>query len=184
MRLLKRFCWGSGADLSAGEHEITMTATDSAGNQAAERFHITVSSYEILPEAIDDSALAGLDDAVFVDVVANDINIDPDAARTSLSITNTPVLGEASVAVSPSGCVRSNTQPTLVAQIRLAIGADDDTLEGNQHADVIHGGRGDDTIIGGPGDDTIRGNQGADTIYLGEGTDTLLGTAPEDNIIN
>lgn len=67
---------------------------------------------------------------------------------------------------------------------RLYGEADDDTLEGNQQADVIHGGRGDDTIIGGPGDDTIRGNQGSDTIYLGEGTDTLLGTAPEDNIIN
>ena len=38
-----RFIVVSGADLTAGEHEITMTATDSAGNQVMDRVRITVS---------------------------------------------------------------------------------------------------------------------------------------------
>ena len=37
-----RFIVVSGADLTAGEHEITMTATDSAGNQVTDRIRITV----------------------------------------------------------------------------------------------------------------------------------------------
>lgn len=37
-----RYIVVSGADLTAGEHEITMTATDSAGNQVADRIYITV----------------------------------------------------------------------------------------------------------------------------------------------
>ena len=37
-----RFIVVSGDDLTAGEHEITMTATDSAGNQVTDRIRITV----------------------------------------------------------------------------------------------------------------------------------------------
>ena len=37
-----RFIVVSGADLTAGEHEITMTARDSAGNQVTDRIRITV----------------------------------------------------------------------------------------------------------------------------------------------
>ena len=192
----------SGADLSAGEHEITMTATDSAGNQVAERFHITVSSYEILPEAIDDSVSASLDDAVFVDVVANDINIDPDAARTRLSITREPVLGEATVAVSPSGlrsvkytahtsgtdtvgyriCNEADVSSCSEATLSISVALGACTILGTEGDDVLEGTTGDDVICGLGGNDRIDGKRGNDVIYGGLGDDTLYGRDGDDII--
>ena len=192
----------SGADLSAGEHEITMTATDSAGNQVAERFHITVSSYEILPEAIDDSASASLDDAVFVDVVANDINIDPDVARASLSITREPVLGEAAVAVSPSGlrsvkytghtsgtdtigyriCDEADASRCAEATLSISVALGACTIIGTEGDDVLNGTTGDDVICGLGGNDRIDGKRGNDVIYGGLGDDILYGRDGDDII--
>ena len=207
-----RYIVVSGADLTAGEHEITMTATDSAGNQVTDETQITVSAYQILPEATDDSASASLDDAVFVDVVANDINIDPDVARSSLSITKAPDLGTARVAVSPSG-LRSikytgHTSGTdtlgyricdetdasncseAILSISVAIGActiigteDDDVLEGTTGNDVICGMGGNDRIDGKRGNDVIYGGSGNDTLYGRDGDDTIYGGSGNDLIL-
>ena len=207
-----RYIVVSGADLTAGEHEITMTATDSAGNQVTDETQITVSAYQILPEATDDSASARLDDAVFADVVANDINIDPDAARSSLSITKAPDLGTAMIAVSPSG-LRSikytgHTSGTdtlgyricdetdasncseAILSISVAIGActiigteGDDVLEGTTGNDVICGMGGDDRIDGKRGNDVIYGGSGNDTLYGRDGNDTIYGGSGDDLIL-
>lgn len=192
----------SGADLTAGEHEITMTATDSAGNKVTDRTQITVSEYEILPEAIDDSASASLDDAVFVDVVANDINIDPDVARVSLSIVKGPDLGTATIAVSPDGlrsvkytghtsgidtvgykiCDETDASncSEAILSVSVAIGAC--TIIGTEGDDVLEGTTGNDVICGMGGDDRIDGKRGNDVIYGGSGNDTLYGRDGDDTI--
>lgn len=197
-----RYIVVSGADLSAGEHEITMTATDSAGNQVTDETQITVSEYEILPEAIDDSASASLDDAVFVDVVANDINIDPGVARASLNITNPPVLGEATVAVSPSGlrsikytghtsgtdtlgyriCDETDASNCSEAILNISVAIDTCTIIGTEGDDILEGTTGNDVICGMGGDDHIDGKRGNDVIYGGSGDDILYGRDGDDII--
>ena len=197
-----RFIVVSGADLTAGEHEITMTATDSAGNQVTDRTYITISAYQILPEAIDDSASASLDDAVFVDVVANDINIDPDAARSSLSITKAPALGTASIAVSPGGlrsvkytghtsgtdtvgyriCDETDASNCSEATLSISVAIGSCTIIGTEGDDILEGTTGDDVICGMGGDDRIDGKRGNDVIYGGSGDDTLYGRDGDDTI--
>ena len=197
-----RYIVVSGADLTAGEHEITMTATDSAGNQVTDKTHITVSAYQILPEATDDSASASLDDAVFVDVVANDINIDPDAARASLSITKAPTLGTTTIAVSPDGlrsvkytghtsgtdtvgyriCDETDASNCSEATLSISVAIGACTIIGTEGDDVLEGTTGDDIICGMGGDDRIDGKRGNDVIYGGSGNDTLYGRDGDDTI--
>lgn len=197
-----RYIVVSGADLTAGEHEITMTATDSAGNQVTDRTHITVSAYQILPEAADDSASASLDDAIFVDVAANDINIDPDAARSSLSITKAPSLGTASIAVSPGGlrsvkytghtsgtdtvgyriCDETDASNCSEATLSISVAIGACTIIGTEGDDVLKGTTGNDVICGMGGDDRIDGKRGNDVIYGGSGNDTLYGRDGDDTI--
>ncbi len=52
-------------------------------------------------------------------------------------------------------------------------GKGDDTLIGNDAANILAGGAGDDTLDGGEGDDTLKGGAGNDTIIGGAGFDTL-----------
>lgn len=197
-----RYIVVSGADLTAGDHEITMTATDSAGNQVTDRTHITVSAYQILPEATDDSASASLDDAVFVDVVANDINIDPDVARSSLRITKAPNLGTASIAVSPGGlrsvkytghtsgtdtvgyriCDETDASNCSEATLSISVAIGSCTIIGTEGDDVLEGTTGNDVICGMGGDDRIDGKRGNDIIYGGSGNDTLYGRDGNDTI--
>ena len=197
-----RYIVVSGADLAAGEHEIMMTATDSAGNQVTDETRITVSAYQILPEATDDSTSASLDDAVFVDVVANDINVDPDAARTSLSITKAPDLGTASIAVSPNGlrsvkytghtsgtdtvgyriCDETDASNCSEATLSISVAIGACTIIGTEGDDVLEGTTGNDVICGMGGDDRIDGKRGNDVIYGGSGNDTLYGRDGDDTI--
>jgi Ca2+-binding RTX toxin-like protein len=51
----------------------------------------------------------------------------------------------------------------------------DDTLRGDDTANVIDGGAGDDLLEGRAGDDTIIGGDGVDIIDGGDGTDTCTG---------
>ncbi|MFC5069097.1 glycerophosphodiester phosphodiesterase family protein [Flaviflagellibacter deserti] len=52
-------------------------------------------------------------------------------------------------------------------------GKGDDTLTGDDAANVLDGSAGNDTIDGGAGDDTLKGGAGDDTIAGGAGVDTL-----------
>ncbi len=50
--------------------------------------------------------------------------------------------------------------------------ANNDTLIGDSHANVLSGFRGDDSLSGGGGDDTLVGGAGNDTLDGGDGSDT------------
>lgn len=60
---------------------------------------------------------------------------------------------------------------TRIEQIRGS--AFDDTLTGNDEANIFDGGAGSDILIGGDGADIFLLSEGLDTIYGGEGGDTL-----------
>ena len=57
-----------------------------------------------------------------------------------------------------------------------------ETIEGTDEDDVIHGGQGRDTIHGKGGQDTICGGQDNDTIYGGDGRDWLSGGGDRDTL--
>lgn len=59
-------------------------------------------------------------------------------------------------------------------------GAGNDLIEGKAGNDRLYGGVGNDTIKGGVGDDYIEGNAGNDKLYGGSGNDRLLGGVGND----
>ncbi|MFC4346974.1 reprolysin-like metallopeptidase [Kordiimonas lipolytica] len=64
------------------------------------------------------------------------------------------------------------TPPEITIERALG-GLGDDTLTGNDAANLLAGNAGDDSITGGGGDDTLRGNAGEDTLKGGLGNDAL-----------
>ena len=60
--------------------------------------------------------------------------------------------------------------------------AGDDTLNGGAGGDRLNGGAGDDTLNGGAGDDTLIGVTGDDTLNGGAGDDALIGGDDDDTL--
>src|SRR4029078_12053282 len=56
-------------------------------------------------------------------------------------------------------------------------GTGNDTLGGNDLADLIYGGDGNDLLDGGTGNDVVYGDAGDDQIYGSAGNDALYGGA-------
>jgi serralysin len=74
-------------------------------------------------------------------------------------------------------------QGNTASLIENAIGgAGDDTLSGNQVANVLTGNGGNDNLYGGDGADTLNGDAGNDFMKGGAGADTLNGGADNDTL--
>jgi len=61
-------------------------------------------------------------------------------------------------------------------------GSGDDTITGNQVANVLQGGAGNDSLTGLGGNDTLQGNGGNDYLHGGSGSDSLNGGADNDTL--
>ncbi len=61
--------------------------------------------------------------------------------------------------------------------------ADNETVEGNNLANMLDGGAGNDTLDGNAGNDTINGGSGDDRLYGGRGDDMLTGGAGSDVLL-
>ena len=199
----------SAADLTAGSHTLTVTATDSSGVSASASVDIVISLRNALPVANDDIFQVSADEEVLVDVLANDVDVEGDVDLPSFRIVQTPGLGFAQKVRTQEG-VRikyySNTSGRDnfsyiicdavdrcdTARVSIDVGlADctvlgteaDDILEGTSGDDVICGLGGDDTIDAKGGDDVIRGGLGDDTIYARAGNDVIYGEIGNDFIL-
>ena len=199
----------SAADLTAGSHTLTVTATDSSGVSASASVDIVISLRNALPVANDDNFQVSADEEVLIDVLANDVDVEGDVDLPSFRIVQTTGLGFAQKVRTQEG-VRikyySNTSGRDnfsyiicdavarcdTARVSIDVGlADctvlgteaDDTLEGTSGDDVICGLGGDDTIDAKGGDDVIRGGLGDDTIYARAGNDVIYGEIGNDLIL-
>jgi serralysin len=74
-------------------------------------------------------------------------------------------------------------QGNLASIIENAIGgAGNDTITGNQVANVLTGNGGNDNLYGGDGGDTLYGGAGNDTLKGGAGADALYGGLDDDTL--
>ena len=200
----------SAANLTAGNHIITLTVTDSKGATASATTNITISRQNQLPTANDDIIRVALDDRALIDVLANDIDVEGDFKLETLAIFDLPFLGVAEIATNELGkSVIAYTAGSVgtdyftylicdgidrcdIAQVTINITTDgctilgteeDDTLRGTSGNDVICGLGGNDTIYASGGNDIIRAGRGDDTIYGQAGDDLIYGGFGNDNIL-
>jgi Ca2+-binding RTX toxin-like protein len=88
-----------------------------------------------------------------------------------------------------SGTARGQGNDTLTAIANVDGSDNDDTIFGDENANILngHGGddavqgrQGDDKVNGGAGDDELNGNGGNDSVHGGRGDDTLRGAVGSD----
>jgi Ca2+-binding RTX toxin-like protein len=65
---------------------------------------------------------------------------------------------------------------------RVVGGSGNDTISGDDDANILNGGLGNDTIFGGGGFDQLNGEAGADDLNGGSGTDVLYGGPANDKL--
>ena len=190
----------SAADLTSGEHNITVTATDSSGMTANASVSIVISLRNTLPEANDDIISVAPDTEVLLDVLGNDVDLERDVDISSFRIIYRPTLGFAQIHRSQNGYYsikyfsntsgRDSLQYVIcdavdrcdIARVSIDVGLADCTVLGTEGDDTIQGTSGDDVICGLGGNDTIDGRNGNDVIRGGLGDDTIYGGAGDDII--
>ena len=70
---------------------------------------------------------------------------------------------------------------TLELVENVTTGDGDDTVHGNDVANLLSAGGGDDLVAGQDGNDTLNGGGGNDTLLGGHGVDVLTGSTGEDS---
>ena len=200
----------SADELTAGNHQITLTVTDSDNMTSTAAIPITVNRQNQLPVANDDNIRVALDETALFDVLANDIDVEGDFRHDTLRILIPPSLGTAQILIGSQGkpVLSYTAGPTgkdaliylicdginrcATATVTIYIHADDctimgtegdDRLRGTSERDVICALGGDDEIDGRGGDDIIRAGSGNDTIYAQTGNDTIYGGRGHDAIL-
>ena len=139
----------------AGDHTITITATDAAGN--TDTATVTITDY----------AIRGTDGA---DVGATNIR-GTDGADTIYGYAGDDTL---------SGADGDDTLYGDAGDDTIYGGAGADFLVGNGGSDTLHGDAGDDRLLGADGVDTLYGGAGDDSLWGVGGTDTLYGDDGDD----
>ena len=200
----------SAANLTAGDHRVTLTVTDSGGLTSTATTNFTISRTNQLPIANDDTARIALDETALLDVLANDTDIEGDTKDELMQIYDLPLLGTAEIinnqrnraviAYTAGGTgtdyftylICDGVDRCDIAQVTINITTDgctilgteeDDTLRGTSGNDVICGLGGNDMIYGSGGNDIIRAGRGDDTIYGQAGDDLIYGGFGNDNIL-
>lgn len=190
----------SGANLIAGAHQITVTATDSSGSSVTATTRVTISRTNSIPVAMDDSADIELGESAFIDVLANDTDTENDIDLTTFVVTEAPSLGVAEVTVSSEGVtgikytndtsgndsfsyqICDGLDRCSTAKVRVRAGLADCTILGTEENDNLMGTTGNDIICGLGGNDTIEGDDGDDIIRGGAGNDSIKGGPGNDEI--
>ena len=150
--------FGSPIDTSTpGEHTLSITATDAAGNRVKVTRTYTVVEAECLGRTV--TVYLGLGDTP---TNRGDVLLGTQGADTLVGLGGVDrVCGRGG-----PDTIRGGPGPD-----RIQGGAGGDALLGGAGPDVLRGGPGDDEIVGGPGNDTAWGGPGTDTCLLAPGRD-------------
>src|SRR5690606_10194342 len=98
------------------------------------------------------------------------VNMDLGAGTDTLSYANT------SADVEVDLLTGSATGFSYIRNVEnVTGGSGDDTIHGDNLANVLNGGGGDDTVRGGFGNDSVNGGVGNDRLYGDQGDDILNG---------
>ena len=109
------------------------------------------------------------------DAMTGGTGVDRASYSTQTSDLTVYLTGVASVGGEAAG-------DTLSGIENATLGAGNDTLYGNDDANLVDGLAGNDTLHGAGGADTLRGGDGNDTFFGGAGADNMQGGAGVDSV--
>ncbi|KAB1085063.1 calcium-binding protein [Neorhizobium galegae] len=133
----------------------------------------TVSNFEnLIGSAFNDTLTGNTSDNVMEGGAGND-TIDGGAGNNTLTYINATAGITMSLVTSTAQVTGGAGTDTVTNFVHLTGSSFNDTLTGNNSANIIQGGEGDDAIDGGIGNDTIDGGNGNDIIDGGNSSDTL-----------
>ncbi|MDD3019166.1 MAG: Ig-like domain-containing protein, partial [Comamonas sp.] len=200
--------WKASVKLMDGAHQLSVVATDAAGNISGHSAiqAVTIDLFTPTPTlelvknaqeyltGFKGTAEAGATVTLWVGSTATSLTAIADANGvweiTDISKFTPPKFGadltfkaiakDASKNVSKFSATVTHNFPAIGQDITGT--PNSDTLDGTAAAELINGDAGNDTIDGKAGNDTILGGAGNDTITGGTGSDTLTGGAGADSI--
>jgi VCBS repeat-containing protein len=185
-------------DLAAGDSEIVVvdyTISDEHGATASSTVTITVTGANDGPVANADSRTTSENNAVVVDVLGNDVDVDREAVLTVIAASAPAGQGvvtvvENEVRFDPGGDfdhLASGESAVVVISYTIEDehGASDSstvtiTVQGRDQGVVNTGTEDGETLVGTTGDDTIDALGGDDSVYGLAGEDLLFGGAGSD----
>lgn len=198
------------SDMTAGEHQITLTARDSEHIISTASAIIVINDRNMPPSSADDTISVNINEVSYIDALANDIDPENDINPSTFSLKSLPKLGSAKIYVSLGGvpvieyisdidgidtfiyeiCDYGDVCDTALVKIDIVIPnctivgtSADDNLVGTSEDDIICGLGGNDIIDGRSGNDKIYGGEGEDTIYGRSGNDMIYGGSGDDFIL-
>lgn len=199
------FTYTPGSNYFGGD-SFTYTLSDGQ-NTAIGTVNLTVTSVNDAPVAVNDAATTTSGQAVTINVLANDSDVDGTLNAGTLAIANGPSNGAVSInggnVVYTAGqffagsdsftyTVKDNNGATSnVATVNLTVNAGTNTINGDFRNntingtainDIIQGLDGNDRLFGLAGNDTLDGGNGTDTLEGGSGNDSLIGGAGSDTL--
>jgi len=187
-----------------GSDTFEYTVSDDTGAFSTGTVAVTVDPVNDAPTARDDTASTSEGTPVWIDVLANDSDVDGDsltvAIETAASHGNVVVDADGGITYTPGAgftgaesftyALLDNQGGRDVATVTVNVGnantilgtESDDVLAGTTGADHILGNGGDDRLYGRDGNDILDGGSGADRLVAGGGNDVLIGGAGADTL--
>jgi VCBS repeat-containing protein len=187
-------------DLAVGESEVVVvgyTITDEHGAASNSTVTITVTGTNDAPVANPDTKTTSENSAVVIDVLANDVDVDHDAALTVTAASGTAGQGTVTIVENQVRFDPGNDFDYLThgesVDVVLSYTIEDEygvsssstvtvTVQGRDEGSSTTGTDDGETLTGTPGDDTIDARGGDDTVYGLAGDDLILGGDGNDNL--
>jgi len=184
-----------------GTDSFTYVATDPFGAQTAvETVTLTIAPVNDAPVAANDTGAVNENQAVTINVLGNDTDVDTGDSKSIVSVSATALGGRAtivdgqvvytadadsfdllnqgdSVVDSFTYVMQDSAGATSTATVQVTVSGvpNAPTQSGGNGDSVLNGTSGDESLNGGNGSDRLFGNDGADTLSGGNGDDLLSG---------
>jgi VCBS repeat-containing protein len=194
-------------ELAQGQNvqdSFSYTATDGTASDTA-TLTVHIAGVNDAPTANPDEAMAGENEIVTIDVLADDTDVDNGAILTVIAASVTPGQGSVTIVdnkirydpgndldyladgesfvVVVNYTMRDEHGVQSASTVSITVqGETDGTINGTNDADILIGTPNDDIIIARGGDDIVLAQDGNDLIDGGDGLDTLNGEAGNDVI--
>ncbi len=150
--------------LTPGAHQITVTATDSAGNSSVDSVEIVIGHTNSAPAPVDDDAYAEAGEPIDIDVLSNDSDPEGDLVADTLRIVAGPANWTAVVVEDPEAGPVIRFESSIDGTETVTYEVCDSNGQCGTAVVTIVVGISDCTIVGTAGPNTLVGTSGDDVI--------------------